>query len=92
MVIRNFGHYAIGEVESQLANLRAETERLAIVQRARAANAAAAKRVRDNHEAGANDLIEGERLRVIEITEIRTKSQMLQVWIRLHKALGGGWE
>ena len=51
--------------------------------------------MRQNHDAGAADyvevLTEEERLREVEIAEIRVKSQMLQVWIRLHKALGGGW-
>ena len=87
---------AIGEVETQLTHLRAETRKLAIVQRARAATAATVRRVRENHEAGAIDyaevLIEEERLRDVEITEIRVKNQMLQLWIRLHKALGGGWK
>ncbi len=87
---------AVGEVEIELARLRAETGRLAIVQRARAATEAAVKRVVENHESGASDyvevLIEEERLREIAITEIRSKSQMLQVWVHLHKALGGGWE
>ena len=86
---------AIGEVETELANLSAETQRLAIVQRARSATADAARRVRENHEAGAAPqvevLIEEQALREIEITEIRVKNQMLQVYIRLHKALGGGW-
>ena len=63
---------------------------------ARSATEAAVKRVVENHESGASDyvevLIEEERLREIAITEIRSKSQMLQVWVRLHKALGGGWE
>lgn len=87
---------AIGEVETELAILRGETEKLAIIQRARAAAGDAVRRVRENHAAGATDLIdvlvEEETLRTIEITEIRVKNQMLQIWIRLHKALGGGWE
>lgn len=86
---------AIGEVETELANLRTETQRLAIVQRARAATAAAVRRVRENHHAGAAPqvevLIEEEALREVEISEIRVKAQMIQVWVRLHKALGGGW-
>ena len=88
--------HAIGEVEIELANLRAETQRLAFLQRARAASRDATRRVRENHEAGAaaqvNVLIEEQALREIEISEIRVKAQMLQVWIRLHKALGGGWQ
>jgi NodT family efflux transporter outer membrane factor (OMF) lipoprotein len=87
---------AIGEVETELANLSAETRRLAIVQRALKASREASRRVRENHKAGASAfvevLIEEEKLRDIEITEIRVKNQILQVWIRLHKALGGGWE
>ncbi|MCP5535163.1 MAG: efflux transporter outer membrane subunit [Akkermansiaceae bacterium] len=86
---------AIGEVESSLANLHSETRKLAIVQRARAATASAVKRIQSNYEAGATDridvLVEEERLREVEITEIRVKSQMMQLWIRLHKSLGGGW-
>jgi multidrug efflux system outer membrane protein len=86
---------AIGEVETELANLSAETQRLVIVQRARRASADAARRVRENHEAGAAPqveiLIEDQALREIEITEIRVKNQMLQIYVRLHKALGGGW-
>jgi NodT family efflux transporter outer membrane factor (OMF) lipoprotein len=86
---------AIGEVETELASLSAETERLALVQRARAATADAVRRVRENYEAGAIPqselLVEELALRDAEITEIRVKGQMLQVWVRLHKALGGGW-
>jgi NodT family efflux transporter outer membrane factor (OMF) lipoprotein len=88
--------HAIGEVETELANLSAESRRLQIVQRARKATADAVRRVRENHEAGAapqvDVLIEEQALRDVEISEIRAKSQMLQVWIRLHKALGGGWK
>ena len=83
-------------METELANLRAETERLVIIQRARAATDSAVRRLRENEEEGAADLIEvlieEERLRDAAIAEIRAKSQMLQVWVRLHKALGGGWE
>ena len=87
---------AVGEVESELANLRAETKRLAIIQRATRARAEAARRISENHEAGAVDyievLLEEKSLRELEITEIRIKSQMLLLWIRLQKALGGGWK
>jgi NodT family efflux transporter outer membrane factor (OMF) lipoprotein len=87
---------AIGEVETELANLEAETRRLGIVRRALDANRDAARRVRENHKAGAaayvEVLIEEENLRDVEIAEVRIKNQILQVWIRLHKALGGGWE
>jgi NodT family efflux transporter outer membrane factor (OMF) lipoprotein len=86
---------AVSEVETELANLSAETRRLATIGRARAATTDAVRRVQENHKAGATPqvevLIEEEALREIEIAEIRAKSQMLQVWIRLHKALGGGW-
>ena len=88
--------HAIGEVETELAQLSAESRRLGIVQRARAATTDAVRRVRENHEAGASPqvdvLIEEQALRDVELSEIRAKSQMLQVWIRLHKALGGGWK
>jgi len=87
--------HAIGEVETELAHLSAESRRLAIVQRARAATTDAVRRVRENHKAGAVShfevLTEEQALRDIEISEVRAKSQLLQVWIRLHKALGGGW-
>lgn len=87
---------ALQEVESELANLRSETQRLALVQRARTATARSVARVRDRYEAGAADhldlLSEEERLREVEITEIRVKSQVALVWTRLHKALGGGWK
>jgi outer membrane protein TolC len=86
---------AIGEVESELAALRAEQRRLAIVQRAREATASAAKRVRETHEAGGADfvevLIEEQRLRDAQLAEVRIKTQLILVWTRLHKALGGGW-
>ncbi len=87
---------AIGEVETELANLSAENQRLAIVQRARSATAESVRRVRENAKAGAISqyevLAEEQALRDAEITEIRVKAQMLQVWVRLHKALGGGWQ
>ncbi|NNC88643.1 MAG: TolC family protein, partial [Akkermansiaceae bacterium] len=86
---------AIGEVDTEIAALRADQQRLAIVQRAREAAADAARRVRETHEAGALDfvdvLVEEERLRTARIAEIRVKSQLLLVWTRFHKALGGGW-
>ena len=88
--------HAIGEVETELANLSAESRRLQIVQRSRAANEEAVRRVRENFAAGASPhidvLIEEQALRDGEIAEIRARIQMLQVWIRLHKALGGGWK
>ncbi len=86
---------AVGEVEDALDGLRAETARLAAVQRALAAQRAAAARLRDLHEAGAADqvevLVEEERLREVEIAEVRAKAQMVQRWVHLHKALGGGF-
>ncbi|NIP93213.1 MAG: TolC family protein [Akkermansiaceae bacterium] len=87
---------ALNEVETELAALRNETERLTIVQRARRATAQSVKRVRESHRDGALDhldvLIEEERLREAELGEIRVKSQLLVVWTRFHKALGGGWQ
>ncbi|MCB1094735.1 MAG: efflux transporter outer membrane subunit [Verrucomicrobiae bacterium] len=87
---------AIGEVETELSNLQAETQRLAIVQRARRASSDAVRRVRESYDAGAapqiDVLVEEQALREIDLSEIRVKAQMLQVWIRLHKALGGGWK
>lgn len=86
---------AVGEVETQLAALRAEQQRLAIVQRAREATSRAVTRVRDSRDAGAVDaldvLLEEQRLREVRILEIRIKSQMVLLWTGLHKALGGGW-
>lgn len=87
---------AIAEVETELANLSAESQQLKTIQRAIAATESATKRVRANYKAGAvaylDVLTEEQQLREIELSEIRVKSQMLQVWIRLHKALGGGWK
>jgi outer membrane protein, multidrug efflux system len=87
---------AIGEVETELSNLKAETQRFTIVQRARAASEDAVRRLHENFDVGAvsqiDVLVEELALREIEISEIRIKAQMLQVWIRLHKALGGGWK
>lgn len=86
---------AIGEVESSLANLGAESRKLAIIERAMAASTSAVHQVKSKHRAGSTDyvhvLMEQERLHEIEITEVRVKSQMIQLWVRLHKALGGGW-
>jgi len=87
---------ALQEVERELATLRAETRHLALVQRARHATAQSVKRVRETRDAGALDpvdvLVEEERLRDAEIAEIRVKSQLILVWTRFHKALGGGWK
>ena len=86
---------AIGEVETELNQLSAESRRLGIIQRSRAATAGAVRRVRESQQAGASPqlevLIEEQALRDADIAEIRAKIQLLQVWIRLHKALGGGW-
>ncbi len=87
---------AIHEVESELASLRAETQRLAAIQRLRMATAQSVKRVRQTRDAGAADpievLVEEDRLREAELAEIRVKTQLILVWTRFHKALGGGWQ
>ena len=87
---------AIGEVETELGNLTAETQRFAIIERARVVSEDAVRRVGENYDAGAvpqiDVLVEEQSLREIEISEIGIKAQMLQIWIRLHKALGGGWK
>ena len=87
---------ALNEVESQLAVLRSETHRLAVVQRASEATRKSVARVRESRDLGAADpvevLIEEERLREAEIAEVRVKSQLVLVWTRLHKTLGGGWK
>ena len=71
--------HAIGEVESELAHLGAESRRLQIVQRARSATADAVRRVRENHEAGASPqvevLIEEQALRDMEISEIAPRAR-----------------
>ena len=54
------------------------------------------RRVRELEMDGAADrievLTEEEKLRELEILEIRVKNQLVQEWVRLHKALGGGWQ
>ncbi|MDG2122183.1 MAG: hypothetical protein P8J87_00705 [Verrucomicrobiales bacterium] len=36
--------------------------------------------------------VEEQRFRIAEIAEVRAKAHLNTVWLRLHKALGGGWQ
>ena len=70
---------AVSEVETQLASLRAETRRLAALQRAETALNDAVTQVRTTQAAGASSfldvLIEEERLREIQLSSVQSKSQ-----------------
>ena len=84
---------AVSEVETQLASLRAETRRLAALQRAETALNDAVTQVRTTQAAGASSfldvLIEEERLREIQLSSVQSKARLMVTWILLHKALGG---
>lgn len=84
---------AVSEVETQLARLRAETRRLALLQRAQTALSGAVDQVTSTYKAGANTfldvLVEEERLREVQLALVRSKARLVGTWILLHKALGG---
>jgi len=87
---------AAAEVETRLSQLRADTSRLSVLQRAEAALADAVDQVQQRHEAGSVPLLEvldeEQRLRNIQLAEVTAKAAMITSWIRLHQSLGGGWK
>lgn len=86
---------AIGEVESQLAILQAEQRRHAALSRAVSANreavALAERRQREGQINLLDLLVEEQRLSVLTLDQVRSRTALVAAWVRLHLALGGGW-
>jgi len=87
---------AVGEVESNLAQLEAESKRLQYLERAvresRASVGLAEKLYREGIEDLVSVLVEQERLIAGELDEVSSRTALTSAWVSLHKALGGGWE
>jgi|MDTC01.2.fsa_nt_gb NodT family efflux transporter outer membrane factor (OMF) lipoprotein len=87
---------AIAEVESQLAILQAAHRRLAAIQKAVTASSTAVELAKQLHESGRSNLldllVEEQRLNVLSLDQVRSKTALTLAWIRLHQALGGGWQ
>ncbi len=86
---------AAGEVESALARLRAESQRLNSLQHSVKENRASVQLARRLYQEGLEDflsvLVEEQRLITAEIAEAQSRTTLLQTWVALHRALGGGW-
>lgn len=87
---------AAGEVETTLAQLRAESERLAALERSASENRVSTRLATQLYREGLEDflsvLVEEERLIQAEIAEAQSRTALLSAWIALHRALGGGWQ
>lgn len=87
---------AIGEVESQLATLDAEHRRFAAFDQAVQASEEAVKLAQQLNAAGRTNLldllVEEQRLNVLTTDRVRSQTALVLAWVRLHQALGGGWE
>ena len=86
---------AIGEVESSLAALQAEQRRYDSFKNAVAASRDAVGLAKQLHSAGRTSLldrlVEEQRLNVITLDQVRSQTALMLYWIKLHRALGGGW-
>jgi len=86
---------AAGEVEINLARLQSESQRLASLTRSVQENRASVRLARELYREGLEDflsvLVEEQRLIEAEITEVQSRTALLQSWVALHRALGGGW-
>lgn len=87
---------AVGEVESHLATLQAETLRLHFletsVSETRASVDLSAKLYREGLEDLVTVLLEQQRLIATQLEEVSSRTSLVAAWIRLHKSLGGGWD
>lgn len=87
---------AAGEVESSLARLHAESDRLAALERSVADNRISTRLATQLYREGLQDflsvLVEEQRLIQSEIAEVQSRTALLSAWVALHRALGGGWE
>lgn len=86
---------AAGEVETALAQLRAESERLAALGRSVSENRVSTRLATQLYREGLQDflsvLVEEQRLIQAEIAEVQSRTALLSAWVSLHRALGGGW-
>lgn len=87
---------AIGEADSQLASLEANHRRFASLSGAVDANAESARLAKElSHEGRSNLLallVEEQRLNILTLDRIRSQTSLILSWIRVHQALGGGWQ
>ena len=87
---------AVGEVETTLAQMEGESQRLNFLQRAvresRASVSLAEKLYREGLQDLVAVLVEQERLIATELDEAGSQTALISSWVSLHKALGGGWE
>ena len=86
---------AAGEVESSLAQLHAESDRLAALIRSVSENRVSTRLATKLYREGMQDflsvLVEEQRLIQAEISEVQSRTSLLSAWVALHRALGGGW-
>ncbi|MFT7619936.1 MAG: multidrug efflux system outer membrane protein [Planctomycetota bacterium] len=87
---------AIGEVESSLAQLQAEQRRFTSIANAVSASRDAVGLAQQLNQAGRTNLIdslvEEQRLNVLTLDQVRSQTSLTLAWVRLHQALGGGWQ
>lgn len=87
---------AAGEVESSLARLHAESDRLAALERSVTDNRISTRLATQLYREGLQDflsvLVEEQRLIQSEIAEVQSRTSLLSAWVALHRALGGGWD
>jgi len=87
---------AVGEVESQLASLKANHRRFASLSGAVNANVESVRLAKELYREGRSNLlallVEEQRLTVLTLDRIRSQTSLVLSWIRLHRALGGGWQ
>ena len=86
---------AVGEVETNLAQVEGEAQRLSALQRAVTETRASVDLAERLYREGLQDLlsvlVEQQRLLAIELDEVSSQTALTAAWIGLHKALGGGW-
>jgi len=86
---------AIQELEVELVRLEATVREFATLRESRTALDKAVERLESAYDAGSIDqlplLLERERLQAVERSEVLLRTRMAQQWVRLHRALGGGW-
>ena len=87
---------AIGEVESSVAKLQAEQRRFASFAAAVTASRNAVRLAQQLNETGRTNLldllVEEQRLNVLTLDQVRSQTALTLAWVRLHQALGGGWQ
>jgi NodT family efflux transporter outer membrane factor (OMF) lipoprotein len=87
---------AVGEVETNLAQVQSESRRLAALERAARETRASVGLAKKLYQDGLQDLltvlVEEQRLIATELDEVSSRTALTASWIRLHKALGGGWD